>query len=341
MKKNFVLVWVMVIALSPGVLAAKKQRGSGEDRARPAGKTLLQEKPQTTPTSVTSPVSAPIVSESKRTAASPEESMDVTITGEARDEIPVVLDPPPLELPFSDIAGLSRDGQTDRVLNGPLEHIGGGELLSIALLPPRQILGALPTSLPTPPFIQMELAPGLNAARWDFRVLDEDNRMIHRQDGAQLPKDLIVWDGTDAVGMKIRVGRVYTPLLILTSINGKIERYYGEPVLFDALQYTEGNQRRTEFLNETFFGKGSTDMYPEMAPLLKSLLAQLRENAGAVCRLTVHHNPEESALARARLKTWSTLLEEALMRDPSAFVFNVAPATERGDISEVVFEVQP
>jgi uncharacterized protein YxjI len=57
----------------------------------------------------------------------------------------------------------------------------------------------------------MELAPGMEAAHWDFRVLDEANQMIYRVEGDQIPKDLIVWDGQDKGLMKIRTGQVYTP----------------------------------------------------------------------------------------------------------------------------------
>lgn len=341
--KNTTRLWAVGLAgllAAPLQAARKTKEPPKEERARPAGKSLIKSEsgPKAEVTAKGSAEALPEDVGLKK--GDDEESMDVTITGEARDEIPVVLDPPPLDLPFKDIAGLSRDGQTDRVLNGPMEHIGGGELLSFALLAPRQVMGSLPVNIPTPPFIQMELAPGMEASHWDFRVLDEANQMIFRVEGDQIPKDLIVWDGQDKGMMKIRTGQVYTPLLILTGKSGKIDRFYGEPVLFDVMQYTQGDIRRTEFLNESLFGTGSADIFPEMAPPFKSLLSQMRRTVGTVYHVTVYYTPNELPLARARLKTLQSLLEQALMLDSTSFVFEAAPAVERGDISEIVFSAK-
>jgi len=327
---------VFVLPLS----AARKTwpQDKDQERARPSGKSIFKSTPKDSVGTVTSTGTAQALPESTgRKSGEDAESMDVTITGEARDEIPVVLDAPPLDLPFKDVAGLSRDGQTDRVLNGPMEHIGGGELLSLALLDPRQVLGSLPVKIPAPPFIQMELAPGLEAAHWDFRVLDEANQMVHRAEGDALPKDLIVWDGLAQGVMKIRAGQVYTPLLILTTKARKIDRFYGEPVLFDVMQYPQGDLRRVEFLNESLFGMGSADIFPEMAPAMKPLLSLMRRNTGSLYHVTVYYTPSEANLARARLKTLKDLFEESLMQEASAFVFETAPAVERGDITEVLF----
>lgn len=318
------------------------QDAPSEKRARPTGKTLLPGKQETGPAVSTPAGQTAAPTQSRTTPPEEESTMDVTVTGEARDEIPVVLDAPPLDVPLKEVVGLSRDGQTDRVLTAPVEHIGGGELLSLTLLPPRQILGALPVSLPTPPFVQMELAPGLNAAAWDFRVLDEENQMIHREEGTRLPKDLIVWDGLERGQLKIKVGRVYTPLLILTSLNGKIERYYGEPVLYDALQFRVGNAHRTEFSNLTLFGKGSSEFSPEAGPFLRALLNNLRRVTGAPVRVTVFSSPNESPLAAARAAAWRTLLTDALVMASEGMIFETAPETEeRGAVTQVQWESVP
>ena len=104
--KNTTRLWAVGLAglLAVPLQAARKTKEPPkEERARTAGKSLI--KSESGPKAeVTAKGSAEALPEDVGLQKGDDaESMDVTITGEARDEIPVVLDPPPLYLPFQDI----------------------------------------------------------------------------------------------------------------------------------------------------------------------------------------------------------------------------------------------
>ncbi len=334
MKKYFFLI---LIVLGLGAQAAPKPKASPA-RSRPQPQTPVTPPgaaPAASPALV-STSAASVTESAEAVGGKTGDSLDVTITGEAKDEIPVVIDPPPLDIEFKDIVGLSRDGQTERVVNGPVEVIKGGELMAMALLEPRQVAGSLPVKIPGPPFIQMEIATGLEPSRWDFRVLDENNRVVYRQESSADLRDLLVWEGMDNSTPKILAGQVYTPMLITIGKAGKTDRFYGEPVLLDVLQYDQGGDRMIEFFNERLFDQGSADIPLDMAPPLKALLGMLRRYAGAPVRVVVHFTPEDRDVAQARIDALKNLLTDALLAEPAALSFSAAPAGGRGDVTEFV-----
>nr|MBP9698718.1 hypothetical protein [Elusimicrobiota bacterium] len=78
----------------------------------------------------------------ERVAASTD-TISQDIQASAQDEVPIVLEPPPLDLPFKDVVGFARPGQGERVLTGPVDHMPGNEILGLAVVDARQGLSPL------------------------------------------------------------------------------------------------------------------------------------------------------------------------------------------------------
>jgi hypothetical protein len=267
--------------------------------------------------------------------AAADESLDVTITGEAKDEIPLTKPEPPLDIPFDRIAELSREGQTDRVLTGPVEHMTGAEQMSLLQMDSRQTSLGLPVRIPAAPFIRMELSPGLSPASWEFQVLDQNDRIIKAKEGVELPKYVMDWDGFLDGAFRLRPGVAYTPVLVATDARKKTVRFFGEPVRFSAMQYIQSGVFRIEFDNASLFERGRAALSSDMTALLQASEDVLRLRAGRPIRVVLFSVPGGAALAQKRLDALKAFYKEGLALEDDMITFVIEPVKDRGEVTEI------
>ncbi|MBK8576085.1 MAG: hypothetical protein IPN90_10590 [Elusimicrobia bacterium] len=277
--------------------------------------------------------------ENMRTSSETIKSISQNIEAPSRDEVPIVLDPPPTDLPFKDVVGFARPGQTEKVLTGPVDHLPANEILGLAVLDFRQAVNPVHLRIPSPPFFRMEVPSGFESAHWSFQVEDQSEQTVYQTGGMQIPRDLVVWDGfTDDV-MVIRAGVVYQPVLKMVDARGNPQQFFGDPIKLDVLQFDQGGVRHVEFRNHFLFQSDSSDLAVEGLPLVQSLLNIMRENGGSPYRVVVHEDEGGGALAQKRLEKLKRFLEDALVLDPENFSFSVEPSGSRGPVTAFFIQI--
>lgn len=272
--------------------------------------------------------------ETPRASTDSEKSISQDIEAASHDEVPIILEPPPTDLPFKEVVGFARPGQTERVLTGPVDHLPPNEILGLAIVDFRQALSPMPIRIPGPPFVRMEVPSGSAASNWSFQVEDQSEQTVYQAGGMQLPRDLVVWDGRQDGVMVMLAGVVYQPVFKLTDPRGIPQQYFGDPIQLDVLQFDQSGVRHVEFRNEVLFQRDSSDFAREAAPLVRSLLNIMRENMGSPYRLVVHEEEGGHSLAEKRGEKLKRFLEDALVLDADQFVLTVEPVGPRGLVTE-------
>ena len=280
----------------------------------------------------TAPTALP-VTEPVRVSSGGVNSISQDIQAVSHDEIPIVLEPPPTDLPFKDVVGFARPGQTERVLTGPVDHLPANGILSLAILDFRQAVSPLPIQIPSPPFIRMEVPHGAGVSNWSFQV-EETEQVVYQAGGMQIPRDVVVWDGFKEGVMSIVAGKVYQPIFKLTDARGIPQQYFGDPIQLDVLQYDQDGVRHVEFGNDVLFQRDSSDIERNAIPFVRSLLNVLRENSGSPYRVVVHAKEGELPLAEKRKEILKRFLEDALVLDADQFVLSAEPVGSRGAVTE-------
>ncbi len=268
------------------------------------------------------------------------DSLDVTITGEARDEIPLTKPEPSVDISFDKIAGLSREGQTDRVLTGPVEHMTGEDQMSLLHMDSRQTYLGLPIRIPSAPFIRMEISPGLSSYIWELQILDQNDKALKALEGTTLPKYVVEWDGFHDGTFRLLAGSAYTPVLVLTDEKKRVQRYFGEPVRYTAMQYIQDGLLHIEFDNTRLFERGRSDFSPDTLPYLAASLNVLRQHVGKPIRVILFAAPGNSPLPARRLETLKSFYKEALAIEDDMISFDVQPMRDRGDVTELLAAAQ-
>jgi hypothetical protein len=272
--------------------------------------------------------------ENSRASTDSIKSMSQEIETTSHDEVAIVLEPPPVNLPFRDVVGFSRPGQTETVLTGPVDHLPGNEMLGLAILDMRQAVSPLQFQIPAPPFISMEIPAGYTTSNWSFRVEDQSDQTVYQIGGIRVPRDLVLWDGFKDGTMAVLAGVVYQPVLKLTDARGIPQQFFGDPIQLDVLQYDQGDVRHVEFSNVVLFQRDSADFLLDVAPLVRALLNILRRHSGAPMRIIVHEDERGRPLAEKRVVRLRQFLEDALVFNSE----NVSVAAEsvgpRGSVTE-------
>lgn len=276
--------------------------------------------------------------DTSRTSTAPVDAMNQNIEAASRDEVPILLEPPPMDLPFKDVVGFARPGQTERVLTGPVEHTPGNEILGLAVLNPRQAMNPLGFRIPSPPFIRMEVPAGYESSNWSFTV-DRGEETIYQTGGMVTPRDVVVWDGFKDGAMVLLAGAVYSPVLKLVNARGVPQQYFGDPIQLDVLQYDLGGVRHVEFSDEVLFQRDSSEFAIDAAPLVRALLNVMRMNAGAPYRVTVFESEGGHPLAEQRAATLRRFLEDALVLDSDNFIVTVEAQGSRGPVTEFLIPI--
>lgn len=272
--------------------------------------------------------------ENPRASTDSAKSLSQDISAASRDEVPIVLEPPPTDLPFKDVVGFARPGQTERVLTGPIDHLPANEILGLAIVDSRQAVSPLPLRIPGPPFIRMEVPSGSVGANWSFQVEDQSEQTVYQAGGMQIPRDFVAWDGSKDGVMAMLAGVVYQPVFKLTDPRGIPQQYFGDPIQLDVLQFDQSGVRHVEFRNDVLFQRDSSDFASDAALLVRSLLNIMRENFGSPYRVVIHSEEGGQPLAEKRLGKLKRFLEDALVLDSENFVLTAEPSGARGPVTE-------
>ena len=269
------------------------------------------------------------------------DTLDVTITGESKDDVPLVKTPPPLGLPFEDVVGLAREGQRERVLARPIDHMSAEDQIKLTELDARQALSPWPVKIPAPPFFRMEVPEGRAGAPWEFRVVDQNDQTIKTVSGPAAPEGLVEWDGFNDGAMKLEAGSAYTPLLFTTDAKGNLVRHFGEALQLDVLQYELNNDLHVEFHNRRLYKKGTPEFSPDMEPLLEACLDGLRLRAGKEFRVSIQSKNVPASLLEKRLGLWKKFLKDRLVLPDDQITVLSGPAGAQGDVTSIIMKARP
>jgi hypothetical protein len=261
------------------------------------------------------------------------DAIKLKVKGEAEDEIPVAVVPPPVDLPFKDVVGFARPGQTDRVLTGFVEHLPANEILNLAVLNSRQGLATGSVRLPRAPFVQMEVPPGLEILGYRFTVRDQNAQIVFTQESRQSARDLMIWDGFVEGRCVIKVGLAYTSELFVDLATGRSQRFFGDPVQFDVIRFDQDGDTFVEFRNDRLFLTASEELARDGLPLMKSLLGLLRTRTAKPYKIVIAFPRDGESLAARRMKVLQKFMVDALVVENSAFEFDIAETTDRGDVT--------
>lgn len=334
---------ILLVALGAGTVRAQEPVGDNKpviSRTAPRlEKEPLDNVPGKLGTDDKNSGTAPIVGTEKVAAST--ETISQAIEAPAQDEVPIVLEPPPMDLPFKDVVGFSRPGQGERVLTGPVDHMPGNEILGLAVVDARQGLSPLALKIPTPPFVRMEAPFGNEATQWTFRVEDPSEQAVFQIAGVSQPPAILEWDGFRDGVMKMVAGVVYQPVLRLTDPRGLPQQFFGDPIQLDVVQFDQAGVRHVEFRTHALFQNNSQEMAVEAVPLVRSLLNAMRVNDTEPYRITLYEPDNGRPLAEKRLAVLKKFFVDALVMGPDRFVFAVQSPNERGPVTEFLMAVSP
>lgn len=274
------------------------------------------------------------------------DNMDVTVTGEAKEEMPVTKETPSWDVSFQEIATLAKEGQTEKVLAEEIRHMTLEQQTNLVEMDSKQTLSPSLIRLPAPPFFRMEVPQNVTAAnpkrRWKFQVVDQGNKVIHEVQGTEWPQTLLLtWDGFKNGAMAVQVGQAFTPLLFVTEGNGRVQRFYGDPIQMDAIQYEQDGLLRVEYGNNRLYEARAADFSPEMEPFLLSTLDLMRLRVGKPFRVTLYDDPGTAPLTQKRLEAWKTFLLDKLMINSDDITILSMPTGNRGKITSITMLAKP
>lgn len=280
------------------------------------------------------------------------DDLDVTVTGEAKDEVPIVKQPPSLDVPFPEITTLAREGQTERILAEQVQHMTAEQQVKLIELDSRQTVSPSMVKLAMPPFFRTEMpaalanlfptnAPSGKSATWEYQILDQNNHVVHSVQGLEWPTKLLEWDGFDNSAMIVKVGPSYNPKILIRQPNDKIQQFYGDAIQLSAMTYIQDGLMHIEFSNDRLYERGVSDFSPDMELTLQAALDAMRLRVGTPVRIIVYESPSSNALAKKRLDRWKNLLQDKLMISGDDLTLLTMPPTDRGNITTVMMLEKP
>jgi flagellar motor protein MotB len=330
-------------------LAAKAQKALAAEKAAADGKTPA---PAPTPTDVKTPEApaAPAAAQQPATQAPAEtkpqpaaqapatpDNLDVTIKGQAKDDIQIEKVSPPTDIPLQDLVTLSREGETEKVLAMPLDYVSPHDRQSFMDLNSLQVVTPLPLHFAKPPFCRMETPRNAVPYLWEFSVVDQDNHTLKVSGGkSAFPQKMLEWDGKDDAGrLAFMVGKAYNPVLTTTDVNGNQQKFYGDPVQIDVIEYEQGDLLNVEFNNDRLYERGQAVFAPDMAAVLEGMLNLLRARHGTPIRLIVYDTATRQSLAGQRIEIWKKYLQEQLLIPADDITTLASPVKDRGIVTTI------
>lgn len=341
-KLAFIILSIFTLASGaglPGLKAEEAQMPTQEDN-----------QPQAAPAPHGDAAAA--VADANSAGATKADDLDVTVTGEAKDEVPIAKKPPSLDVPFPEVTTLAREGQTDRILSEQVQHLTAEQQVKLIELDSRQTVSPSMVKLAMPPFFRTEMpaaltslfttsAPGGKSATWEYQILDQNNHVVHSIQGIEWPTKLLEWDGFDDTNMIIRVGPSYSPKILVRQPNDKVQQFFGDAIQLSAMSYIQDGLIHIEFNNDRLYERGISDFSPEMELTLQAALDALRLRVGTPVRIIVYESPSANALAKKRMDRWKNLLTEKLMVSGDDITLLTMPPTDRGNITAIMMLEKP
>ncbi len=288
------------------------------------------------------PSNTPDPSQTQTAPDAPAESLDVTITGRAKDDVPIQKLPPPTDLPLQDVLALSPEGQTETILRQQVQHMDYNDKIKSIVTLSRQTLSPEMTRIPQAPFFRMTI-PAVTGSdvKWEFRIVNQSNETVKSLTGDAAPTAFMEWDGFTNSELQIRVGQAYTPMMIYIDAMARTQKYYGDAVQYDTIQYEQDGLLHVEFNNDRLYEKESAEFSKDALSYLEAALDLLRLRMGTPYRVIVYDPPAAAALTQKRLDLWKKFLKKRLLiRDEDMTLTTEAPS-KRGRVTSLMMIAHP
>ncbi len=279
--------------------------------------------------------------------------LDVTIKGEAKDQIFIERVAPVPDVPMKDVIPFSRLGQTDWILTEELDYVNAEKQVAMMDVNSPKTFRPSMIEFPRPPFfVQSYPAPANpiivdkspNAApprgeqeTWTFIVVDQNNSLLYKVDGNTVPTDPIQWDGTSRGEFLLRTDEIYSSMLVIRETPETSRTMVGDPIWLPALRYVKGNTIIFEFSNKRLYETGTDVFSPMLNVLVNQLLNELKKYQGAPFSITVFEKNLD--LGQRRIAAWKKILQENLLQTPDKFQVGSSLPGNRGEITQVVLEI--
>ncbi len=279
--------------------------------------------------------------------------LDMTIKGEAKDQVEIERVSPDPDVALKDVIPFSRLGQTDWILSEELDYVDAEKQIAMMDVHSPKTFRPSMIEFPKPPFFVQSYPPppqpvivdrSENAAplpgeneTWAFIVIDQNNNVLRKIEGNTIPTDPIQWDGSERGKFILKTDEVYSSMLVIRENEEKTRTIVGDPILLPALRYIDGNAIIFEFSNRRIYDQGSPQLSDILNVLVTQLMNELKKYQGAPFEITIYDRNLD--LAQKRTGTWRKILAENLLEPEDNFQIKVSSPQERGEITQVVLRI--
>lgn len=267
--------------------------------------------------------------------ASPQTPLDVTITGQSRDEVPLYHQQLPTDMPFPEVIPLSPEEDTRRAIDTPVTYLSTAEQLELFTPFARQAAKAGSLKLVQPPVITLEVPTEVSPIFWTLEVVDQDNKVVGALRGSRFTSPFITWDGFDQDRFVPIVGHTYTPVLSITDEEKQMHRSFGQALQLDAVAYERKGALTIELFNERLFEHASSRFSALSRYALDGVTDLLRRRGAQQAVLTVVEDAGGPALAVARAEAWKKQLMRDLVWEANVLTVSSSPDRSRGFCTEI------
>lgn len=267
----------------------------------------------------------------------PSGPLNVTIQGELKGQIPLERIRPPIDTPFKDLVGLSRSGQTQKVLKESVGYLDLEEQMKLLTLKSHLVKQATIGGIPTYPFfvIRNPVYKSPNVDHVEFQILDAGNQVIKTMD-VPINKYIVTWDGYGPSGdFLLRARDIYLPLFRVTRPSGQVETLAADGVRFDAVRYGVGGEIIIELYNGALYPEDLASFSDNAAIYLREVFDELRMHSGAPFEVTLYDEPRYENLAKERAGLWRERLAKELLKSPDSFSVQVQATGSYGPVTRI------
>ncbi len=267
--------------------------------------------------------------------------LDVTISGEAHGKVKLETLSPNPDIPNADELTFSLDGGKSAVESEviPLSideavkeaTLSNNTRYGLPMIPAAPFIaqalpfkndpGAKRKALPAPP------SANVKAPYWEFRVVDENDRVVYEQKGENFPVPEQSWDGMADGQFILNPNRAYVSFIVIHS-SGVAESWPGEAFRFMSVLKRDEEGAAVLFSSRVY-KKDRADFRDE-AKLYLEDAARLLSLYPSSWTVTLAEPASDEILAEARRRLWKTYLEKSLGRKFADDRITVKASAESG-----------
>lgn len=251
--------------------------------------------------------------------------LDVTISGDANDQVELETLSPNPDIPGADELTFSLDGgksaaEAEVVPLNVREAARGAQLsgntrYGLPLIPNAPFISQM---LPPPEdkesqrkALRMPHPPKAETPFWEFRVVDENDNMVYERSGTNFPVPPQSWDGFKDGLFVVDPNRTHVSFIIVHS-SGLVLSWPGEASRFMAMRTQRGDDTVIHFSNRVY--KKDQASFRDEANLYLEDLARLLAFYPSTWTVTLFEPAQDESLSEARRGLWEKILSQALSR---------------------------